>query len=107
MMAPGDEKILAERISQVLSARRTAAPNAAPKPPAGTHQGEFRARELAGSIDGDQVTFATRPAVSNGDNLSFRFSGTLSADSMAGSLDMGGYLTAIWTAKRHVPDRRS
>ena len=139
MMSPGDEKIVAERVSAVLSAKRTAAPAVSPKPPAGnlsghwevdiafaasrsthtvdlaqdgnrlqgTHQGEFRSRELTGSIDGDQVTFATRPAVSHGDNLSFRFTGTLSGNAMAGSLDMGEYLTASWTAKRLVPNDRS
>jgi L-seryl-tRNA(Ser) seleniumtransferase len=137
MMAPGEEKIVAERVAQVLSAKRTAAPVAPPKAPAanlsghwkvdiafaasrsthtvdlvqdgnrlqGTHQGDFRARELTGSIDGDQVTFATRPAIGHGENLSFRFTGTLNGESMGGTLDMGEYLTANWQATRHVPNR--
>jgi L-seryl-tRNA(Ser) seleniumtransferase len=137
MMASGDEKIVAERVFQVLYAKRTSKPAATPKPPTGnlsghwsveiafaasrsthtldfvqegnnlqgTHQGDFRAREVTGTIDGDRVTFATRPVVSHGENLSFRFSGTLSSDSMGGTLDMGEYLTASWTAKRYVPAR--
>ena len=33
----------------------------------------------------------------NGDALSFRFTGTVTGDGMAGALDMGEYLTAKWT----------
>jgi hypothetical protein len=33
--------------------------------------------------------------------LSFRFTGTVAGDSMSGSLDMGEYLTAKWSAKKH------
>jgi L-seryl-tRNA(Ser) seleniumtransferase len=131
-MAPGDDKIVAERVYQVLSAKYTPKPVVPPKPPAGnlsgnwkvdiqfaasktthtldlvqdgnrvkgTHQGDFRARELTGTIDGDTVAFATRLAESRGENLGFRFSGTLSGDSMSGSIDMGEYLSATFTARR-------
>ena len=34
-------------------------------------------------------------------HLSFRFTGTVTGDTMAGTLDMGEYLAAKWTAKRH------
>ena len=137
MMSPGDEKIVAERVHQVLSAPRTPRPVEAPRPPSGnlsghwkvdiqfaasrsrhtldlvqdggrlqgTHQGDFRARELNGTIEGDSVTFVTRPARSRGDNLTFRFTGTLGGNSMSGELDMGEYLSASWTAQRHVSNR--
>ena len=137
MMSPGDEKIVAERVYQVLSAPRTPRPVETPRPPSanlsghwkvdiqfaasrsthtldlvqdggrlqGTHQGDFRARELTGTIEGDSVTFVTRPARSRGDNLTFRFTGTLGGNSMSGELDMGEYLSASWTAQRHVSTR--
>jgi L-seryl-tRNA(Ser) seleniumtransferase len=133
-MAPGDDKIVADRIYQILSAKHTPKPVVTPKPPAGnlnghwkvdiqftagrsthtldlvqdgsritgTHQGDFRARDLTGTIDGDTVAFATRLAESRGENLGFRFSGKLAGDSMSGSIDMGEYLTATWTARRRA-----
>ena len=134
MMGAGDEKIVANRLFEILSAKRAPKATPAVKPPAGnltgtwkvdiqfaasksthtiniaqdgnrlqgTHQAEFRARELAGSIDGDQVQFATRLASSEGVVIGFRFSGKLSGDSMSGALDMGEYLDATWTARRHT-----
>jgi D-glucosaminate-6-phosphate ammonia-lyase len=134
MMAAGDEKIVANRLFEILSAKRAPKATPAVKPPAGdltgtwkvdiqfaasksthtiniaqhgnrlqgTHQAEFRARELAGSIDGDQVEFATRLASSEGVAVGFRFSGKLSGDSMSGALDMGEYLDATWTARRQA-----
>ena len=68
----------------------------------GTHQGNFRARDLTGTIDGDTVAFATRLAESRGENLGFRFSGKLTGDTMSGSIDMGEYLTATFTARRQA-----
>jgi L-seryl-tRNA(Ser) seleniumtransferase len=68
----------------------------------GTHQGDFRARELTGTIDGSTVAFATRLAESRGENLGFRFSGTLNGDAMSGDIDMGEYLKATWTARRQA-----
>jgi D-glucosaminate-6-phosphate ammonia-lyase len=133
-MAPGDDKIVADRVYQILSAKHTPKPVMPPQPPAGnlsghwkvdiqftagrsthtldlvqdggritgTHQGDFRARDLTGTIDGDTVAFATRLAESRGENLGFRFSGKLTGDSMSGSIDMGEYLTATWTARRRA-----
>jgi L-seryl-tRNA(Ser) seleniumtransferase len=67
----------------------------------GTHQGDFVSRDLAGTIDGDKVQLSSNYAERNGDALSFRFSGIVSANEMSGTLDMGEYLAAKWTAKRH------
>ena len=67
----------------------------------GTHQGDFVSRDLTGTVDGDRVQLASSYSERNGDSLSFRFTGSLTGDGMAGVLDMGEYLTAKWTARRH------
>ena len=67
----------------------------------GTHQGDFVARDLAGTIDGNTVQVSSSYTERHGDALSFRFNGTVAADSMSGTLDMGEYLMAKWSAKRH------
>ena len=67
----------------------------------GTHQGDFVSRDLAGTIDGNNVQLGSSVTERHGDALSFRFNGTATADAMSGTLDMGEYLTAKWSAKRH------
>ncbi len=133
MMAPGDEKIVADRIYQVLSGRHQLKPVEPPKTPVtnlsgrwdvqieftasksthslhltqdgnrieGTHQGDFVARELSGTISGDAAAFSSIQTERYGDSLSFRFNGKAEGDRMSGDLDMGEYLTAKWTARRH------
>ncbi len=68
----------------------------------GAHQGDFITRDLRGSIHGDQVEVRSTYTEAHGDALSFTFSGRVSGDGMAGTLDMGEYLRASWTAKRSV-----
>src|SRR5262249_28051605 len=68
----------------------------------GTHQGEYLSREIAGTIDGDEVQLASNVSESHGDALSFRFTGKLQGDGMSGALDMGEYLNARWAGKRHT-----
>ena len=67
----------------------------------GTHQGDFVSRDLAGTIDGNTVQISSSYTERHGDALSFRFNGTVAADGMSGTLDMGEYLMAKWSAKRH------
>jgi L-seryl-tRNA(Ser) seleniumtransferase len=67
----------------------------------GTHQGDFVSRDLSGTIDGSTVQLSSSYTERHGDSLSFRFTGTVAGDAMAGTLDMGEYLAAKWTAKRH------
>ena len=67
----------------------------------GTHQGEFVSRDLVGTIDGNSVQISSSYTERHGDALSFRFNGTAEADAMSGTLDMGEYLMAKWSAKRH------
>ncbi len=71
----------------------------------GTHQGDFVSRDLSGSVAADQVELSSAYTEQHGDSLMFRFSGKVSGDSMSGTLDMGEYLKAKWTARRHVSAR--
>ena len=67
----------------------------------GSHQGDFVSRDLSGTIEGNAVQIASSYTERHGDALSFRFTGTVNGDAMSGTLDMGEYLTAKWTAKKH------
>src|SRR6185436_11328194 len=74
----------------------------------GAHQGDFVARNLSGTLDGDAVRIRSTYGEQHGDALSFNFSGQVapgSKDEIAGTLDMGEYLSARWTAKRRLPSR--
>ena len=133
MLAPGDERIVADRVHAVLSAKHALAPAAPPTPPAanlsgqwivdityaasasthrlhlqqhdralqGTHQGNFLSRDVTGTIDGATVSLVSRITERTGDSLIYRFSGTLSGDTLSGILDMGEYRSATWTARKH------
>jgi uncharacterized pyridoxal phosphate-dependent enzyme len=65
----------------------------------GSHQGDFVTRDVSGTIDGDQVRIRSNHGL-NGDSLSFTFAGTVAGNEMSGTLDMGEYLGAAWTARR-------
>jgi L-seryl-tRNA(Ser) seleniumtransferase len=71
----------------------------------GMHQGDFVSREARGTIEGDRVRIRSEYPESHGDALSFTFSGTLAGDEITGELDMGEYLKARFTAKRHIVQR--
>ena len=67
----------------------------------GSHQGDFTARDLAGTIEGDKVTLRSvdqRP----GDSITFIFAGTLASGTISGPIHLGEYLTARFTARRHA-----
>jgi uncharacterized pyridoxal phosphate-dependent enzyme len=134
MMFPGEEKIVADRLYQVLTTARPK-PAEPVQPPAsnvsgrwevdiqyvagtgrhtlfleqreqqiqGTHRGDFITRDLAGRINGDAVSLRSSLTENvQGDSLSYTFTGKISGDTMAGDLDMGEYLKARWTGKRHT-----
>jgi L-seryl-tRNA(Ser) seleniumtransferase len=67
----------------------------------GTHQGDFVSRDVSGTIDGNRVQLSSSYTERHGDSLSFRFTGTATAAEMSGTLDMGEYLAAKWSATRH------
>jgi hypothetical protein len=138
-MQPGQDEIVAERIYQVLSEKRS------PKPPLktpvanlsgrwdatvefyssksehvlfieqngnqiqGTHKGDFSARDMYGTIDGDQLTLrSTTSERGTGDTITFIFSGTVSGDTISGPIHMGEYLTSRFTARKHsYPEARA
>src|SRR4051812_35688686 len=134
MMMPEDVKVVADRVHQILSAKRPQWKPETPETPAGdltgrwdvriefaagtadhtlhvkqqgnqlagTHQGDFTARDFAGSISGDDVRIASNIGEVHGAALSYRFTGKLQGDKMSGALDMGEYLGAKWTATRHA-----
>jgi seryl-tRNA(Sec) selenium transferase len=68
----------------------------------GTHQGDFITRDLHGTVEGDEVRVGSFVGEVHGAALSYTFVGKLNGDTLSGTLDMGEYLTAKWTAKRHV-----
>jgi D-glucosaminate-6-phosphate ammonia-lyase len=133
-LAPGDERIVADRLYAVLSSPRAAKRSEPPKQPVadlsgvwdlhieyaastgehswslqqqdgriqGVHRGEFVARDLTGVIDGDAVQLRSiLPEETIGNALNFTFNGKITSDTMSGDLEMGEYLSARWSAKRH------
>jgi hypothetical protein len=137
MMTSGDEKVVAQRIGDVLTAKHTLKPADAPAPPVanmsgrweveiqyvasrathslyvhqdgnrleGLHQGDFLTRNISGTINGDAVSLASNVTERHGDALSYRFTGKVSGESMSGTLDMGEYRAATWTARRATTSR--
>jgi L-seryl-tRNA(Ser) seleniumtransferase len=137
MMTPGDEKIVAQRIHAVLSAKHTLKQVEPPRPPAanvsgawqidiqyaasktthrvqlqqngnridGIHQGNFLTRDISGTINGDAISLASIVTERHGDALNYRFTGRIAGEKMSGSLDLGEYLSATWTAQRPTSSR--
>jgi hypothetical protein len=62
-------------------------------------------RDVAGSIEGSSVKLHSAYGEEHGDALSYSFTGTAAGEEMSGTLDLGEYLGAKWTAKRHVAER--
>jgi L-seryl-tRNA(Ser) seleniumtransferase len=71
----------------------------------GFHQGEFMTREITGTIDGDSVRIRSVYGEQHGDAVNLTFSGKVAADEMSGTLEMGEYLGATWTAARRAARR--
>jgi L-seryl-tRNA(Ser) seleniumtransferase len=68
----------------------------------GMHEGDFVSRDLAGAVEGDQVRLASAYTERHGDSLMFQFTGKAAENEMSGTLDMGEYLQARWSARRHA-----
>jgi seryl-tRNA(Sec) selenium transferase len=135
MMQPGDDKIVAERLFEVLSRKRN--PKPPPAVPAadlsgrwdvevaffssksqhtltleqngnrlqGSHKGDFSVRDVFGTIEGDQIKLQSTDS-KPGDSITFTFSGSVSGDTFSGPVYMGEYLNAKFTAKRHAYQER-
>ena len=66
----------------------------------GTHRGEFYSGDLAGSISGESVKFMSAMRV-HGTRLTYDFAGKVEGDRLAGTVDLGEYGVANFTAQRH------
>jgi len=66
----------------------------------GIHRGDFLTRDISGTISGDRVTLASLVTERHGDGLTYRFTGTVDGGAITGSLDLGEYLAATWTARK-------
>ncbi len=129
-MQPGNEEVVADRIVQILTADRCPLPmQLAPAAidigghwdltieyffstsrhqlflqqdgngVSGTHLSEFSSQEISGMVEGDRLQLRSqvhRP----GDSITFLFSGQISDEVMSGSVFLGEYLTARFSAKR-------
>jgi L-seryl-tRNA(Ser) seleniumtransferase len=66
----------------------------------GLHQGNFVTRDISGSVNGDQVSLASTVTERHGDSLNYRFSGKVSGEAIEGTVSLGEYLGATFTARR-------
>jgi uncharacterized pyridoxal phosphate-dependent enzyme len=66
----------------------------------GTHQGEFVSGDLSGTIAANQVHFRSSQKI-EGQRLSYEFTGTVEGENMSGTVNLGEYGSAKWTAERH------
>ncbi len=70
----------------------------------GAHHSDYSSQEIVGTVEGDQVKMRSqmrRP----GDSILFQFSGRVADDVITGSIHLGEYLTAQFTAKRATYQR--
>jgi uncharacterized pyridoxal phosphate-dependent enzyme len=67
----------------------------------GTHQGDFLARDLVGSMHGNAVKMTSSIGEQHGAALTYTFTGTLTGEGMAGTLSLGEYRSATWSAIPH------
>ncbi len=131
MMQPGDDKIVADRIHEVLSIRRSPRPEpAAPEANLsgrwdvnveffssksqhvlflqqdggrvnGSHKSDFSVRDVQGTIEGGHIKLRSNTTErGSGDSIPYIFAGTGSGDAFSGTLYMGEYLNAKFTATR-------
>lgn len=129
-MQPGNDKIVAGRVHELLSKKYPKPQGMAP-PSAdisgrwtvdiefyssksqhaffieqegnwiqGSHKGDFSLREMAGTIDGNQVKLSSSER-QIADNVPFIFSGILSGDTITGQIYLGEYINASFTARRN------
>jgi D-glucosaminate-6-phosphate ammonia-lyase len=129
-MQPGNEKIVADRIYDMLSKKRQPRSTEMIAPAVsiaghwdvtveffsstsqhslyieqdgnwiqGTHHSDFASQEVMGAIEGDQVKLRSNLRLP-GNGVTYLFSGTVSKDAMSGSIYLGEYLNAKFTAKR-------
>lgn len=137
-MQPGNDKVVGDRIYNTLIQKRPARSTAMTAPTVtlgghwdlavdffttksnhklyieqdgnwlqGTHVSDFSEQEIYGMVEGDQVKLRSDLRMP-GDGISYMFSGTAANGTISGSIYMGEYLTATFTAKKsaYKPKRR-
>jgi hypothetical protein len=67
----------------------------------GTHHASFASRDLAGTLHGDDLLMRSS-YTERGVRLNFTFTGKVSGDTMTGTVSMGEYGVADWTARRRA-----
>lgn len=130
-MQAGEEKIIADRLHEVLSKKRQPKPEmSAPSANlngiwdvsiqffssvsqhsfnivqdgnwfSGTHKADFDVRNLTGTIDGSQIKFESTVKII-GDSINYQFQGIINGDAMSGDIHLGEYRTAKFTATRNA-----
>ena len=129
-MQPGDEQVVAERIYNILAATRTSQSSQLSPATvdisghwdltveyftstshhrlylqqdgnwiSGMHQSDFSSQEIVGTVEGDQVKLRSQFR-QPGDSVLFMFSGRVADGAISGSVFLGEYLTARFTAQR-------
>jgi hypothetical protein len=130
-MQPGNDKVVADRIVEILARKNTKSKEMAS--PAvnisgrwdveiefyssksqhtffleqdgnwlqGSHKGDFSMRDIAGTLDGDQVKLSSSDR-HLADNIPFVFSGKVEGEKMSGQIYLGEYINAKFSAVRHT-----
>jgi len=129
-MQPGDDKVVADRIHRILSRTRSPKPteliaaetdisghwdltvhffNSTSRHQLyieqegnwieGSHKSDSSNQEIVGMVESDQVKLRSNMR-QPGDSITFLFSGKVSGDTISGSIYMGEYLKAKFTANR-------
>jgi uncharacterized pyridoxal phosphate-dependent enzyme len=129
-MQPGNDKIVAERIYNFLSQKRNPRSTSMTAPTVtlgghwdvtvefftsksehklfieqdgnwiqGTHTSDFSEQEVMGMVEGVQVTLRSNFR-QPGDGITYMFSGKVSGTTISGSIFLGEYLNAKFTAKK-------
>jgi D-glucosaminate-6-phosphate ammonia-lyase len=67
----------------------------------GVHQGEIYSGNLSGKVHAEQVSFRSFMPV-GGNAIEYAFSGTATGNSMSGTVALGEYGHATWSATRET-----
>jgi len=65
----------------------------------GSHQSDFSTQEIVGMVEGDEIKLRSNYRIP-GDRISYWFSAKQDGDTLSGSVFLGEYLTAKFSAKR-------
>jgi seryl-tRNA(Sec) selenium transferase len=131
-MQPGDKQVVAERVYQILAQARSPQPAQLEAATVdisghwdltveyasstcqhrlflqqdgnwitGVHHSSFSSQEIAGTVEGSRVKLRSQVR-QPGDRIPFLFSGHASGDAISGSIFLGEYLSAQFSAKHAV-----